>query len=92
MSEPLVRGTDFVTVSAKDFDVAVDFYRNTLGLPLSARYGEMPGAEFETGNLTLAVLQSEPRPSTSSRARTTTQSHSESTTSTPPAPSSNQRA
>ena len=59
MSEPLVRGTDFVTVSAKDFDVAVDFYRNTLGLPLSARYGEMPGAEFETGNLTLAVLQSE---------------------------------
>ena len=59
MSEPLVRGTDFVTVSAKDFDVAVDFYRNTLGLPLSARYGEMPGAEFETGNLTIAVLQSE---------------------------------
>jgi predicted enzyme related to lactoylglutathione lyase len=57
--EPLVRGTDFVTVSAKDFDAAVDFYGNTLGLPLSARYGQMPGAEFETGNLTIAVLQSE---------------------------------
>jgi len=59
MSEPLVRGTDFVTVSAKNFDAAVDFYANTLGLPLSARYGQMPGAEFETGNLTIAVLQSE---------------------------------
>jgi predicted enzyme related to lactoylglutathione lyase len=58
-SEPLVRGTDFVAVSCKDFDAAVDFYENTLGLPLSARYGQMPGAEFETGNLTIAVLQSE---------------------------------
>jgi catechol 2,3-dioxygenase-like lactoylglutathione lyase family enzyme len=27
-----------------------------LGLPLTARYGRMPGAEFETGNLTLAVM------------------------------------
>ena len=58
-NETLVKGTDFVTVSAKDFDAAVDFYVNTLGLPLSARYGQMPGAEFETGNLTIAVLQSE---------------------------------
>jgi predicted enzyme related to lactoylglutathione lyase len=57
--EPLVTGTDFVTVSAKDFDAAVDFYENTLGLPLSVRYGQMPGAEFETGNLTIAVLKSE---------------------------------
>jgi predicted enzyme related to lactoylglutathione lyase len=57
--EPLVTGTDFVTVSAKDFDTAVDFYENTLGLPLSVRYGQMPGAEFETGNLTIAVLKSE---------------------------------
>jgi predicted enzyme related to lactoylglutathione lyase len=61
MSAPdqLVTGTDFVTVSAKDFDAAVDFYENTLGLPLSARYGQMPGAEFETGNLTIAVIKSE---------------------------------
>jgi predicted enzyme related to lactoylglutathione lyase len=57
--EPLVTGTDFVTVSARDFDAAVDFYENTLGLPLSVRYGQMPGAEFETGNLTIAVLKSE---------------------------------
>src|SRR5438067_12990214 len=58
-NETLVKGTDFVTVSAKDFDAAVDFYENTLGLPLSVRYGQMPGAEFETGNLTIAVLKSE---------------------------------
>jgi len=57
--EPLVTGTDFVTVSAKDFDAAVDFYENILGLPLSVRYGQMPGAEFETGNLTIAVLKSD---------------------------------
>lgn len=57
--EKLVTGTDFVTVSARDFDAAVDFYENTLGLPLSVRYGQMPGAEFETGNLTIAVLKSE---------------------------------
>jgi predicted enzyme related to lactoylglutathione lyase len=59
MTDQLIKGTDFVTVSAKDFDAAVDFYENTLGLPLSARYGQMPGVEFETGNLTIAVLQSE---------------------------------
>ena len=57
--EHLVTGTDFVTVSAKDFDAAVDFYENKLGLPLSVRYGQMPGAEFETGNLTIAVLKSD---------------------------------
>jgi predicted enzyme related to lactoylglutathione lyase len=59
MSGSLVTGTDFVTVSARNFDAAVDFYENTLGLPLSARYGQMPGVEFETGNLTIAVLKSE---------------------------------
>ena len=55
----LVSGTDFVTVPTQDFDTAVEFYGTVLGLPNSARYGKMPGAEFETGNLTLAVMQSE---------------------------------
>ena len=55
----LVKGVDFVTVATKDFDAAVDFYGNVLGLPNSARYGQMPGAEFETGSLTIAVLQSD---------------------------------
>ena len=29
------------------------------GLPLSKRWGDMPAAEFETGNLTIAVMQSD---------------------------------
>ena len=55
----LVRGVDFAVVPTKSFDTAVDFYANVLGLPCTARYGQMPGAEFETGNLTLAVLELE---------------------------------
>jgi catechol 2,3-dioxygenase-like lactoylglutathione lyase family enzyme len=56
---PLVTGTDFVTVATKDIDAAVDFYGTVLGLPESARWGQMPAVEFETGNLTIAVMESE---------------------------------
>ncbi len=56
---PLVGGVDFVTVPTRDFDTAVAFYGEVLGLPNPVRYGRMPGAEFETGNLTLAVLEIE---------------------------------
>jgi catechol 2,3-dioxygenase-like lactoylglutathione lyase family enzyme len=58
-STPIVTGTDFITVSTKDFDAAVEFYGNVLGLPESKRWGDMPAAEFETGNLTIAVMQSD---------------------------------
>ena len=58
-STSLVTGTDFVTVSTKDIDVAVDFYGKVLGLPESKRWGNMPAVEFETGNLTVAVMQSD---------------------------------
>jgi catechol 2,3-dioxygenase-like lactoylglutathione lyase family enzyme len=54
-----ITGTDFVTISTADFDKAVDFYGGTLGLPELKRYGDLPGVEFETGNLTLAVLELE---------------------------------
>jgi catechol 2,3-dioxygenase-like lactoylglutathione lyase family enzyme len=56
---PLITGTDFITVSTKDIDAAVAFYGGVLGLPESKRWGQMPAVEFETGNLTLAVLQSD---------------------------------
>jgi predicted enzyme related to lactoylglutathione lyase len=59
MSESLINGVDFVHVGTQDFDRAVEFYGTVLGLPESARYGRMPGAEFETGTLTLAVIQSD---------------------------------
>jgi catechol 2,3-dioxygenase-like lactoylglutathione lyase family enzyme len=58
-STSLITGTDFITVSTKDFDTAVEFYGTVLGLPESKRWGDMPAAEFETGNLTIAVMQSD---------------------------------
>jgi catechol 2,3-dioxygenase-like lactoylglutathione lyase family enzyme len=54
----LVTGTDFVCVATRDIDRAVEFYGNVLGLLQSKRWGNMPGVEFETGSLTLAVMQS----------------------------------
>jgi catechol 2,3-dioxygenase-like lactoylglutathione lyase family enzyme len=56
---PLITGTDFITVSTKDIDRAVDFYGGVLGLEESKRWGKMPAVEFETGNLTIAVMQSD---------------------------------
>jgi catechol 2,3-dioxygenase-like lactoylglutathione lyase family enzyme len=58
-SKPLITGTDFITVSTSDFHRAVGFYGGVLGLPESKRWGNMPAAEFETGNLTIAVMQSD---------------------------------
>jgi predicted enzyme related to lactoylglutathione lyase len=54
-----VTGTDFVTVFVKDFEAATRFYGETLGLEKSASYGQIDGAEFETGNLTLQVMGAE---------------------------------
>ena len=52
-----ITGVDFVTVPAKDFEASVHFYGTVLGLPPVKRWGEMPGAEFQAGNLTLAVME-----------------------------------
>jgi predicted enzyme related to lactoylglutathione lyase len=56
---PLILGTDFVVVPTDDFDASCRFYEEILGLPCIARYGERPGAEFQAGNLTLAVMQND---------------------------------
>lgn len=58
-STPLITGTDFITVSTKDIEAATAFYRDVLGLPILKRWGDMPAVEFETGNLTIAVMQSD---------------------------------
>jgi catechol 2,3-dioxygenase-like lactoylglutathione lyase family enzyme len=58
-SQPVITGTDFITVATEDFDAAVRFYGGVLGLPESKRWGTMPAVEFETGNLTIAVMQSD---------------------------------
>jgi catechol 2,3-dioxygenase-like lactoylglutathione lyase family enzyme len=56
---PLITGTDFITVATRDFETAREFYGGVLGLPLSKRWGDRPAGEFETGNLTIAVMQSD---------------------------------
>ena len=53
---PFVTGVDFATVFVKDYPAAVEFYGGTLGLEHSVDYGKIPGGEFETGNLTLQVM------------------------------------
>ena len=54
-----ITGTDFICVPTRDFDQAGAFYGDVLGLELSTRWGNMPAGEFETGTLTLAVMQSD---------------------------------
>jgi catechol 2,3-dioxygenase-like lactoylglutathione lyase family enzyme len=56
---PLITGTDFITVATKDIDTAVGFYGGVLGLEESKRWGNMPAVEFETGNLTIALMQTD---------------------------------
>jgi len=55
----LIRGTDFASVPTHDIEAAVEFYGTTLGLPVSAYIKERRYAEFETGNLTISVIEPE---------------------------------
>ena len=54
-----VTGVDFITVPTRDFEEAGEFYGGVLGLERSKQWGNMPAAEFETGSLTIAVMQSD---------------------------------
>ena len=55
----VISGTDFITVATQDYERAAGFYGETLGLEFSKRWGSMPAGEFETGNLTIALMQSD---------------------------------
>ena len=57
-SDGMVKGVDFVAVQTKDFDRAMTFYGETLGLPRSVHVPDRGFAEFETGNLTLSIIDS----------------------------------
>jgi catechol 2,3-dioxygenase-like lactoylglutathione lyase family enzyme len=57
MSTAVVTATDFVTVPTQDIVKAEAFYGGLLGLRLGKRWGDMPGVEYETGNLTLALWE-----------------------------------
>jgi predicted enzyme related to lactoylglutathione lyase len=58
-SETVVTGVDFVSIPTQDLERAVAFYGETLGLERSAYRPERNFAEFETGTVTLSVLDPE---------------------------------
>ncbi|MGA7703895.1 MAG: VOC family protein [Solirubrobacteraceae bacterium] len=58
MSE-MVKRVDFVALPTKDLPKAVKFYGETLGLERSVYLEERNYAEFETGNLTISVIDAE---------------------------------
>src|SRR4051812_2363785 len=55
----MITGTDFLIIGCTDVDRSVQFYGETLGLEKGKQWGKMPAQEFETGNLTIAVMQSD---------------------------------
>ncbi|HXD55661.1 MAG TPA: VOC family protein [Solirubrobacteraceae bacterium] len=55
----LVEGVDFVSLSTHDLEAAAKFYGETLGLPRTVFMPERNYSEFETGNLTLSLIDGE---------------------------------
>ena len=55
----MITGVDFICLPTRDFSAATEFYGTVLGLECSKRWGDMPAGEFETGTLTIAVMQSD---------------------------------
>jgi predicted enzyme related to lactoylglutathione lyase len=58
-AETVVTGVDYVSVPTQDLDRAVAFYGETLGLRRSVYHPERNFAEFETGTVTLSVVDPE---------------------------------
>lgn len=54
--QPLVTRTDFVFLPITSFEQAEEFYAGVLGLSCSKRYDNGVGGEFETGSLTIQVV------------------------------------
>jgi catechol 2,3-dioxygenase-like lactoylglutathione lyase family enzyme len=52
-----ITGVDFVTIPTNDLAASETFYGTTLGLPFVKRWGNMPGVEYQAGNLTLAIME-----------------------------------
>ena len=59
VTSQLVTGVDFVPLSTKELGAAIEFYGSKLGLPRSVYVPERNYAEFETGNLTLSIIDGE---------------------------------
>ena len=59
MSDTLITRVDFVSLPTRDLERAVTFYGETLGLHRSVYRPERHHAEFETGNLTINIMNAE---------------------------------
>jgi predicted enzyme related to lactoylglutathione lyase len=54
---PAITGVDFVALPTDDLDASMHFYGTVLGLPFVKRWGDMPGVEYQAGNLTIAIME-----------------------------------
>jgi predicted enzyme related to lactoylglutathione lyase len=55
----MITGVDFIGLPTHDLDAAVRFYGETLALTRSSYRPDRHHAEFETGNLTINVMNAE---------------------------------
>ncbi len=55
-SATTVTGVDFLTVFVKDYPAAQKFYSEVLGLEHAVDYEKIPAGEYETGSLTLQIM------------------------------------
>jgi predicted enzyme related to lactoylglutathione lyase len=55
----LITRVDFVPLSTRDIGAACEFYGTTLALPRSVFVPERNYAEFETGNVTISIVDGE---------------------------------
>src|SRR4051794_12945969 len=55
----IITGVDFVSIPTQDLERAAEFYGGTLGLHRSVYNPERNFAEFETGTVTLSVVNPE---------------------------------
>ena len=53
---PHISGTDFVTLASRDLAASSEFFATTLGLRRSVYIADRHYSEFETGNLTLSII------------------------------------
>ncbi len=58
-TEQLIGGVDFVALPTHDVEKSAAFYSDVLGLHRSVYMPERNFAEFETGNLTLSIIDAE---------------------------------
>lgn len=52
-----ITGVDLAVLPAPDLDASLRFYDEVLGLTFRTRWGSMPAAEFQAGDLTIAIME-----------------------------------